>query len=118
MKTTLRLEEAGMFLLSLALVATLDYSWGLFALLFFLPDISMLGYVKDARTGAFCYNLFHHKGLAVLIGLAGYFSAADPLLFTGLLLFSHASFDRIFGYGLKFPDNFHHTHLGPIGKTR
>ncbi len=23
--------------------------------------------------------------------------------------------DRIFGYGLKFGDNFHHTHLGWIG---
>ena len=26
--------------------------------------------------------------------------------------------DRIFGYGLKFGDNFHHTHLGWIGKGK
>jgi|GEM_PF-4046304 len=26
--------------------------------------------------------------------------------------------DRIFGYGLKFGDNFRHTHLGGIGKLK
>ena len=29
---------------------------------------------------------------------------------------SHASFDRVFGYGLKYEDAFRHTHLGMIGR--
>jgi hypothetical protein len=33
-------------------------------------------------------------------------------VFTGTLLFTHASFDRILGYGLKYFDSFKHTHLG------
>ena len=32
----------------------------------------------------------------------------------GIILFGHASMDRIFGYGLKFSDNFKHTHLGNL----
>ena len=34
-----------------------------------------------------------------------------------IILYGHASMDRIFGYGLKFNDSFHHTHLGWIGKA-
>jgi hypothetical protein len=26
--------------------------------------------------------------------------------------------DRLFGYGLKYPDAFTHTHLGTIGKSK
>lgn len=32
------------------------------------------------------------------------------------ILFGHSAMDRIFGYGLKFNDNFKNTHLGWIGK--
>ena len=43
---------------------------------------------------------------------------ATPPLLLGIILFGHASMDRVFGYGLKFGDNFHHTHLGWIGKLK
>jgi hypothetical protein len=26
--------------------------------------------------------------------------------------------DRLFGYGLKYPDAFTHTHLGTVGRSR
>jgi hypothetical protein len=31
-------------------------------------------------------------------------------------LLGHSSFDRVLGYGLKYDDDFKHTHLGWIGK--
>ena len=50
----------------------------------------------------------------------GYFTQTDFLLSMGLLLFAHASFDRMMGYGLKYDDHFKHTSLGwlPEGKKK
>jgi hypothetical protein len=32
-----------------------------------------------------------------------------------LVWFAHIGFDRVLGYGLKYPTAFAHTHLGRIG---
>ena len=118
MKTTLKLEEAMMLALSLFLFQENNFSWTWFAILFLAPDLGLLGYLINAQTGAVAYNLAHHKGIAVLIYLGGIYFAIPQLQFTGILMFAHSSFDRILGYGLKFPDSFHHTHLGMIGKKK
>lgn len=116
MKNLLRLEEALMFALALFLFSELDASWGLFALLFFAPDLSMIGYLANPRLGAWTYNLIHHRGLAVALYVFGTLLAAPWLMFAGILLFAHSSFDRVFGYGLKHEDAFQNTHLGRIGR--
>jgi hypothetical protein len=116
MKHLLRLEELLMFGLALFLFSELDSSWGLFALLFFAPDLSMLGYLANPRLGAWTYNLIHHKGLAGTLYALGYLTAIPWLMFAGTLLLAHSSFDRVFGYGLKHEDAFHNTHLGRIGR--
>jgi len=67
MKNLLKLEELLMLGLALFLFSGLDYGWGLYALLFFAPDLSMLGYLANPRLGAWTYNLVHHKGLAVAL---------------------------------------------------
>ncbi len=108
-----------MLLLSIYLYYTsLHYSGWLFWALFLLPDLSMLGYLAGTRAGAFTYNLFHHKGVAILIYIAGLRMQSEPLQLAGLVLFGHSSFDRIMGYGLKYSDAFTSTHLGKIGKAR
>lgn len=76
----------------------------------------MLGYLFNTQVGAYAYNLFHHKGLALLILLAGFILQTNEITFAGVVLFGHSSLDRIFGYGLKYMDDFKHTHLGWIGK--
>lgn len=128
MKYLLKLEEVPQFLFCLALLSFLDQPWWVYVLLVIGPDTGMLGYLVGPRTGAVTYNLLHHKGLALLVILAGAFAGFDllmsdahptsePKLFiTGVVLYGHACMDRIFGYGLKFGDSFHHTHLGWIGK--
>jgi len=92
------------------------YAWWIFAACFLLPDISMLAYLVNNKIGAWVYNLLHHKGVAVLVYLAGYYLKNDVLVFTGLILFGHSSFDRMQGYGLKYETGFKDTHLGKIGK--
>lgn len=117
MKKLLKLEEAGQFILAIVLFSRLDYSWWIFPVLLLLPDLSMIGYLFNTRTGAMMYNIFHHKLLAILILSAGYWLHNQPLILTGIILFGHSAMDRIFGYGLKYSDDFKHTHLGWIGKS-
>ena len=78
----------------------------------------MIGYGINTKTGAVCYNIFHHKGIAIIIYLAGIFLKADIVIFAGIILFAHSSMDRMLGYGLKYNDNFKHTHLGWLSSPK
>ncbi|MAX70095.1 MAG: hypothetical protein CMC76_03195 [Flavobacteriaceae bacterium] len=117
MKTTLKLEELGMFILGIFLFNQLSYAWWWFLALILLPDIGMLGYLVSTKIGALTYNIFHHKGLAIATYFVGIYFEIELLQLVGVVLFSHASLDRIFGYGLKYKDNFKSTHLGQIGNN-
>ena len=117
MKNVIRLEELAMLGLSICALAKYQADWWWYLLLVIAPDIGMIGYLGGNKAGAFVYNLFHHKGVAVLIIVAGFFLSTDWLVMTGIILFGHSSMDRFFGYGLKYYDGFGHTHLGMIGKN-
>jgi hypothetical protein len=117
MKNLIRLEEAAMLILAVYLNNYLHYSWWWYWIWFLAPDLGMLGYIINTRIGAVTYNLVHHKGVAIALYLIGLYMGSEPLQFCGLLLFGHSSFDRMLGYGLKYADNFQHTHLGMIGKA-
>lgn len=118
MKTTLKLEEAAMTIVALYFLSlpSLGLSGWVWALLFFAPDISMLGYAANTKIGTLCYNIFHQKGVAIVLAAVGYFFELEVLLSVGILLFAHASFDRIWGYGLKYETGFKDTHLGSLEK--
>lgn len=116
MKNLLRLEELAEALAAVVVFAQLPYAWWWLPALFLLPDLSMLGYLAGPRAGAFCYNLLHHKALALATGLAGWWLQAPLLLLAGSVLLFHAAFDRLMGYGLKYATGFGHTHLGMVGK--
>lgn len=114
MKNIIRLEELGQFVFSIYLFSLLPYEWYWFLILLLLPDLGMVGYIAGAKTGAFTYNLFHHKGVAIIIYLLGVYLQLPWLMLAGVILFGHSSMDRIFGYGLKYPDHFKNTHLGRL----
>ncbi len=118
MKQALRYEELGMFCLSILLFNMLGYSWWMFLLLILTPDISMLGYLVNSKVGAAMYNLFHHKGFAVLLYLIGTVMFNYSLILAGIIIFGHSSIDRFLGFGLKYSDDFKHTHLGVIGEKQ
>jgi len=115
MNNLLKLEELGQFLLSLILFNQLDYSWWVFPACILLPDLSMIGYLVNPKIGAWFYNFSHHKLVAISILVLGYGLNNSLLILAGVILFGHSAMDRIFGYGLKFNDNFKNTHLGWIG---
>lgn len=114
MKALIKLEEVGFFLLSIFLLYKLNISlsWWLYLILFFSPDIGILGYLINNKIGAYTYNLLHHKAIASILLMIGIIQANDYILFAGLLMLGHSSFDRILGYGLKYTDNFKHTSSG------
>jgi hypothetical protein len=118
MKATLKLEEIAMFAISIYCFAQLPYAWWWFPALFLTPDLSMLGYLINLKVGAISYNIFHHKGVAITLAAIGIILASSSIIFVGILLFAHAAFDRILGYGLKYSDSFTHTHLGYIGTAK
>ena len=107
-----------MLAISIAALYTLKVDWWYYLLLALAPDISMLGYVAGNKVGAFCYNLFHHKGIAILIFALGLIFDNEISVFTGIILFGHSSMDRMFGYGLKTNEGFKFTHLGSIEKNK
>jgi len=107
----LRIEEACLLIAALLLYTHLHISWLLFAALFLAPDLFMLGYLANPRVGAAIYNLGH----VVLLPLSLFALACAthrPLLSAiAIIWFSHIAFDRLLGYGLKYPTRFKDTHL-------
>ena len=114
MNTLLKLEELALFCFSIALFIHTEYAWWVFLIFLFIPDIGMLGYLINPKIGALTYNLFHHKGIALIIITLGFIWQINELYFAGVILFAHSSLDRIFGFGLKHFDSFKNTHLGKL----
>ena len=116
MKVVIKVEEAAMFFLSIYLFNQLHFAWWWFALLLLAPDLSMVGYLLNNKIGAICYNIFHHKAVAIIFYITGLYLHNETLQFAGLILFGHASMDRMMGYGLKYSEGFKFTHLSVVGK--
>jgi len=114
MKTTLKLEELAQFVFAIYLFSLLPFMWWWFPALLLTPDIGMLGYLGGNRLGAFLYNVFHHKGVAIMMYLVGLYFEVEWIQLTGVILFAHSAFDRLLGYGLKYKKGFKFTHLGDL----
>ena len=74
----------------------------------------MLGYLINSKIGAWSYTIFHHKGVAILLYLIELYSDTILVQLIGVMLFSHACFDRVSGYGLKYKKVFKYMHLGDL----
>jgi hypothetical protein len=91
-------------------------SWWLFAALWLVPDLSMVGYLRRPCLGARIYNAAHTYLLPGVLGLLGLLLHANVLLPFALIWVNHIGVDRLLGYGLKYSDGFGFTHLGRLGK--
>ncbi|MBP7239912.1 MAG: DUF4260 domain-containing protein [Saprospiraceae bacterium] len=118
MKNLLKLEEFGLLLLfALMYFHLFPGSVGFYAALFFAPDLAFVLYLISPKAGSMAYNTTHHKGLIAVLIVTGFLLPNDLLLKVGLIFMAHSCFDRVLGYGLKYADDFGHTHLGWIGKS-
>src|SRR5262249_33975424 len=112
-KWLLHTEGAAIFAGSLAIYGIRGYKWWLFAALFLVPDIFMLGYLVDVKLGATLYNLVHTETLPVALGLAAILWRPG-LLAVSLIWLAHIGMDRMLGFGLKYPTRFNDTHLARV----
>jgi len=113
----LRLEGLTLFLGMILLYAAWDGSWLVFALLFFVPDLSFLGYLAGPRTGAVIYNAAHSYMAPVTLMTLGFGLEAPLTLSIAMIWLAHIGFDRALTYGLKYQAGFTFTHLGRIGRS-
>ena len=110
----LRTEEALLLIATLFTYHHLHYNWLLFALLFLTPDLFMLGYLLNARVGAASYNIAHTLTIPLAVLLTSYLQHWRLPTAVALIWTAHIAFDRLLGYGLKYPTFFKDTHLRHI----
>jgi Domain of unknown function (DUF4260) len=118
MKRLLQAEGLALLVASLTAFSTLNASWWMYAVLFFVPDISFIAYLVNPRIGAYVYNALHSTiGPILLAGLAWWFGfdiLGQVLIATAVIWIGHVGFDRMLGYGLKYASGFKETHLGKL----
>lgn len=112
----LRLE--GLAAAALACIAYSHFggSWGWFAALFLVPDLSMLGYLISRRVGAVTYNAAHSTLGGIAVAATGVALGENTLLLAASIWIAHVGADRALGYGLKYATAFGDTHLGRKGQ--
>jgi Domain of unknown function (DUF4260) len=89
----------------------LDMGWLLFAVLFLVPDVFMIGYLRDAKLGATIYNFGHSYIVPGVMLVLAHSLGQSTALALSLIWIAHIGFDRVLGYGLKYATGFKVTHL-------
>jgi hypothetical protein len=115
-RVLLRIEGLVLFAASIALFSFQGQQWWLYPLLLLVPDIFMLGYLKNTKLGSIAYNFGHSYPVAALVVTLGFIFVSPITISIGAIWFGHIGWDRMLGYGLKYETSFQHTHLGHIGK--
>ena len=116
-RAVLRLEGAAALVAAIALYGHAGFSWLALVILFLAPDLSMFAYLAGPRAGALAYNLVHTYALALPVALAGFALGSPVASGLGLILIAHIGFDRMLGFGLKYPSGFGDTHLSRTGRA-
>jgi hypothetical protein len=111
----LRVEAALLLTAAIITYAHFHLSWLLFAVLFLAPDLFMLGYLLNPRTGSALYNLGHTLTIPLVLFTAAWQQHRQLLLAIATIWIAHIAFDRLLGYGLKYPAHFKDTHLQHLG---
>ncbi len=114
----LRAEGLAAGIAGVLVYSWLGGQWLPLVVLLFVPDISMVGYLRDARLGAQLYNLAHNWAVVLLVLGLGFLTGQTWLSLAGSILVAHVGVDRVAGYGLKYPTSFAETHLGRIGRRQ
>jgi Domain of unknown function (DUF4260) len=117
-KVILRIEGLVLFAASIAVFAVQGQQWWLYPALLLVPDIFMIGYLRNTKLGAVIYNIGHSYPAAALVTALGFLIGSPIAIAIGAIWFGHIGWDRMFGYGLKYGTSFKHTHLGDLDKAR
>ena len=115
-KLWLRLEGSVLLISTIVLFSGQHQKWWLYPALLLVPDVFMLGYLRNKTIGALFYNLGHSYFLPVIVIYSGWHWHHSLTIGVGLIWLGHIGWDRFFGYGLKYDSGFKETHLGSLEK--
>ena len=110
-RALLRLEGLALFIGMTLLYYIWDGDWWVYAILFFVPDLSFAAYLSGPRFGALIYNAAHSYLAPMAMMTTGFGTASPLVLSIAMIWLAHIGFDRTLGYGLKYPTYFRDTHL-------
>ncbi len=111
----LRAEEVALTVGAVALYWQMHFSWVLFAVLFLVPDLFMVGFLAGPKVGAAIYNFGHLLVWPVIAFAVGWWLGRNLWEAVGIIWFAHIALDRMLGFGLKYPGEFKDTHLQHLG---
>ena len=114
----LRLEGLAVAAIAALLYARMGSNWWLFAALWLVPDLSMIGYLAGPCQGARAYNAIHSYLAPLILAFSALLLHRSVLLPYALIWINHIGVDRAMGYGLKFRQGFGFTHLGRLGRNK
>lgn len=92
----------------------LGASWVRFALLFLVPDLSLLGFALGKSIGAVIYDAGHTYICPFVLALVAYLAGWPSLFPLCLIWVGHIGFDRLLGFGLRYASDSKSTHLNRI----
>lgn len=115
-KLWLRLDGLVLFVATIIFFASTHQHWWLYPALLFVPDIFMIGYLKDSKLGALLYNFGHSYFAPAVVAFWGWAAKDAAVIAIGVIWLGHVGWDRFFGFGLKYDTRFKYTHLGSLDK--
>jgi Domain of unknown function (DUF4260) len=107
----LRLEGLAVFAASLLFYRWQREPWVTFFVFFLAPDVSMIGYLAGPAMGSRLYNLAHNYVAPIFLACWGLAIGREDVVPYALTWAAHIGFDRMLGFGLKYPTGFSSTHL-------
>jgi hypothetical protein len=110
----LHLEGAVVLVLATAAFFRLGFPWWWYLILMIAPDLSLLALAAGPRVGGIIYDLIHTTIWPLIIFGVGWWTGTDVAVAVGLGWLAHLGMDRMFGFGLRYPDGRKETHFGRI----
>ena len=107
----LRLEGLAVLLAALVLYGQVSGDWLVFIVLLLAPDLAALGFLVNERVGTITYNIAHHYGLPLALGLGSLLGGWTLGLSLALIWAAHIGMDRLVGYGFKYVTSAKDTHI-------
>ena len=96
MRSVIKLENTFIFIITIAVYVKLEFSIWLFLLLLLVPDIFMLGYVINRKTGSYVYNIGHTYITPIIIALLYLYIDERLLLQISLIWLAHIKAKHLF----------------------
>jgi hypothetical protein len=110
----LRLEGTAVLTTAILFYFQQGFSGWVFALLLLWPDVAIVAYAVNKKAGSIIYNILHTYALPICLAAIALTIGWTAGLQFALIWLAHIGMDRLFGYGLKYSDDFKNTHIGRV----